>query len=122
MKADFQSERQRTEDKVKRIVRQFRLRWKRVGCPEKRKLYWSERAAQRRIDLMGPEPWKALGKDPDDRMCCDGHMCGCGGQTWREHLLDRGDMPPLEYTMIESRKVTQGDWEPNDGLQRPKTR
>jgi len=99
---------------VKRLVRQFRLRWKRVGCPEKRKLYWSERAAQRRIDLMGPEPWKALGKDPDARMCCSGQECGCSGDTWREHLLgQRGDMPPLEYTRIESREVTQGEWTPN---------
>jgi len=98
---------------VKAVVRQFRLRWKRVGCKEKRKLFWSERAAQRRIDLMGPEPWKALGKAPDDRMCCNGYMCVCGGQTWREHLLDRGDMPPLEYTIIESREVTLGKWMPN---------
>jgi hypothetical protein len=34
---------------MKRTVRQFRLIWKRVGRAEKRKLYWSERAVQRRI-------------------------------------------------------------------------
>ena len=98
--------------------RQFRLRWKRVGYPEKRKTYWSERAAQRRIDLMGPEPWKALGKDPDDYWCCPGtpiHQCGCDGITVRERLLDRGDMPTLEYTRIESREVTLGEWEKQEG-------
>ena len=101
---------------MKQVVRQFRLRWKRVGFKEKRKVFWSERAAQRRITLMGPEPWKALGKEPDDRMCCSGEECGCGGDTWREHLLsNRGDMPPLEYTIIESREVTLGNWTPNAG-------
>ncbi len=100
---------------MKRTVRQFRLRWKRVGRPEKRKLYWSERAVQRRIDLMGPEPWKALKRNPDDWYCCPGtrdYECGCGGRTVREALLDRGNMPPLEYTRIESREVTLGEWVP----------
>ena len=99
---------------MNRTVRQWRLSWKRVGFPEKRKLYWSERAAQRRIVLMGPEPWKALGKDPDARWCCDGRECMCGGDTWRDYLLgSRAHMPPLEYTRIESREVTQGEWTPN---------
>lgn len=99
---------------MKRLVRQFRLRWKREGMDEKRKTYLSEKAVRRRIALMGPEPWTALGHEPDEPFCCNGHMCACGGQTWREKLLgDRGDMPPLEYTVVESREVTQGDWEPN---------
>jgi hypothetical protein len=63
---------------------------------------------------LGPEPWKALGQDPDEHVCCNSTECGCGGDTWREHLLSsRGDMPPLEYTIIESREVTLGKWMPN---------
>lgn len=106
-----------TNTDMDRIVQQFRVRWKRVGLKEKRKLYWSERAAQRLVVFLGPEPWKALGKNPDDRMCCDGHECGCDGQTWRENLLgNRGAMPPLEYMMIETRKVTQSNWMSKDIL------
>jgi hypothetical protein len=104
-------------DTVKAVGRQWRLRWKRVGYKEKRKVFWSERAAQRRIVLMGPEPWKALGTEPDEHRCCSGEQCGCGGETWREHLLSsRGDMPPLEYTIIESREVSLGKWTSNNDL------
>lgn len=41
---------------------------------------WSPRAWYREIWLT----------DPNDRMCCDGYMCGCYGAchaTYWEHLL-----------------------------------
>lgn len=92
---------------------QYKLCWKRKGLNEKRKLYWSERAAKNRITLMGPEPWKALDLDPDSYACCSGGDCGCGGETVREYMLrSRGDMPPLEYASIESREVSMGAWGP----------
>lgn len=89
----------------------------------KSKRYASLKAAQKRIQFMGPEPWLALGENPDELMCCPGRAeneCGCGGVTWREHLLgqrqesgldpDSTGMPPIEYMRIERRPVS--DWAP----------
>lgn len=92
---------------------EYRVVWKRRGLKRKSKRYMSLKAAERRITLMGPEPWKALGLDPDER-CCSGLECVCGGRTNRERLLDdrkgsmyEGDdgMPPLEYAYIEQRPL-----------------
>jgi hypothetical protein len=83
----------------------------------KTKRYASLKGAEKRVLFMGPEPWLALGEDPDDRHCCSGHECGCQGQTWREFLLGQRDtkgwgeddcgMPPLEYVRIERRPLSE---------------
>jgi|GEM_PF-3185840 len=98
---------------MNKAVKQFRVRWKRVGCKERYRLYWLKGAAQRLNYLLGPEPWKARGKNPDEFMCCDGYNCHCRGRTWKQHMLDmsRAEWPPLEYVVFESRHVTLGDWE-----------
>jgi hypothetical protein len=59
--------------------------------------------------LLGPEGWRALGKDPDAFMCCSGHECGCGGETNREHFeAQREAIPKLIDAWIEVREV--GAW------------
>ena len=91
---------------------QYRVVWKRDGYKEKTKLYWSKHYARRFLAIMGPEPWLALGKGPDDLFCCKGYMCNCGGVTWQEALIaDRANMPVLEYAFIEQRQVIQMEWE-----------
>ena len=94
---------------MKRI--QYRVRWKREGCDEKRVVYETERGARRLMLLLGPEPWLAFGYDPDEYQCCSGGMCGCGGQTYRQAMLDtRKTMPELEFVTLEQRPIQVGKW------------
>jgi len=104
---------------MKRTPMEYRVVWKRAGMKQKTKRYASLSAAQRRVTLMGPEPWLAFAADPDELHCCSGHECGCEGATWREYLLgsrangwkaDDEGMPPLEYCRIEKRPTS--NWEP----------
>jgi hypothetical protein len=97
---------------------EFRVVWKRHGFHQKMKRYASLKAAEKRKLFLGPEPWLALGVDPDELYCCSGHECGCGGDTWREHLIrqrtegrhpEDDGMPPIEYIRIEKRKLSP--WE-----------
>lgn len=101
---------------VQRMVRhQYRVVWKRIGLPEKKKRYEQRKAAERFVVLLGPEPWKALGREPDERFCCSGRECGCGGMTVREQTLQqRENIPAVEYVRLEKREVTLGEWMPND--------
>lgn len=91
---------------------EYCVKWKRVGLTAKRKRYASLKAAQRWTQLLGPEPWLALGKNADALVCCSGDRyseCGCGGLTWREQADDkRREMPALEYVQIDVREV--GPW------------
>lgn len=102
---------------------EYRVVWKRRGLKRKSKRYMSLKAAERRVRLLGPEPWTALDVQPDDYVCCRGERadreCGCNGETWREHLLGArngamyegdGGMPPIEYVHIEKRPLAA--WEP----------
>jgi hypothetical protein len=100
---------------VQRMVRhQYRVVWKRVGLPEKKKRYEHLVRAQRFVMLLGPEPWKALGREPDEYHCCSGRECGCGGMTVREETMNhRENIPALEYVRIEQREITLGAWMPN---------
>jgi len=92
-------------------VKEYRVVWKRNGLKEKRKRYQNKYRAEHFIKILGPEPWTAYGVNPDESMCCDGSMCGCGGETYREHWLGkRKDMPPIEYVRLELREVQRGDW------------
>jgi len=99
-----------------KTTKQFRLRWKRVGLPEKRRIYWLRRYAEKYALLLGPEPWKALGRDADEIMCCNGRECNCGGRTWREHMIEvrasqnHYGMPAMEYVAIDERMVELGEW------------
>ena len=88
---------------------EFRVVVKREGCREKARTYRTLRGAQRRFALLGPEPWTAFGRQPDELFCCDGAMCSCGGRTVREASDDqRANMPRIEYARIERRRV--GKW------------
>lgn len=90
---------------------QYRVVWKRKGLSEKKKRYERLAFAQRFVTLLGPEPWKALGRDPDERFCCSGRECGCGGVTVREHFLQhRESYPALEYVRIDQREIRLGAW------------
>jgi hypothetical protein len=97
-----------------RTFMQYRLTWKREGLNPKHKKYHSMKRVERMIHLLGPEPWKALGHDPEAR-CCSGLECGCGGRTYRENMLEaRKDLPPIEYIKVERRIVTTTRWQPNE--------
>ena len=88
---------------------EYRVVWTRTEGTRKVKRYATRKGAERFMALLGPEPWTAFGRRPDDVFCCDGHACGCEGLTVRETMLrDRGDMPYLRSAHIECRFV--GDW------------
>lgn len=102
---------------------EYRVVWQRRGMDRKSKRYAALKSAKKRVLLMGPEPWLALGVNPDEYHCHKGQSayneCGCDGLTWREHLLnarkgsmhqDDDGMPPIEFIRIERRPVS--DWEP----------
>jgi hypothetical protein len=94
---------------------EYRITWKRVDCPIKRRRYKVEAAARRFMVLLGPEPWLAYarGRDPDGPACCSGCECGCGGITIRQRALDaREGQPPLEWMRLDRREVTATPWGP----------
>lgn len=104
-----------TKEKVRY---EFRVVWKRRGFHQKSKRYATLKAAEKRQLFLGPEPWLALGVDPDEQYCCSGAECGCYGETWRQNLLgqrnqprfpDDDPMPPIEYIRIEKRRLSP--WE-----------
>jgi len=86
----------------------------------KHKTFYSRASAEQfRALIESPEPWTAFrefaGKDPDEEWaCCDGHNCGCGGATIREHFMSRREtLPPLVGPVtISTRTVTTSKWEP----------
>lgn len=89
---------------------QYRVKWKRVDSRVKRVNYVSRKRAENRLLLLtSDEPWLAMGKSPDEFVCCDGYECGCSGMTIREESDRlRAAMPALEYARIECREV--GPW------------
>lgn len=94
-------------------MKEYRVKWKRVGSRTKYKRYASIASAGRFVVLFGPEPWLAYSKKgPDDLACCPGtpeYECACGGLTVREESeQERARMPALEYLHIEEREV--GAW------------
>lgn len=98
---------------------EYRVVWKRQRGKRKNKRFATLKAAERRIRLLGPEPWTAFERDPEEPWCCNGqYECGCGGITVREHLLEQRSasggpeddgMAPVEYVRIERRSVAA--WE-----------
>lgn len=92
---------------------EYRVAWKREGLRRKYRLYQKESAAKKFLTLLGPEPWLAYGKKPDELECCSGRECSCGGMTHREASEEiHKSMPPLEDVRLESRRI--GKWEPTD--------
>jgi hypothetical protein len=90
---------------------EYRVVWKRKECRRKVKRFSSLKAAQRKMLVLGPEPWLGASgyrqRDPDSLNCCDGHQCGCNGLTVRQWWEQLG-LPELEYIHIEQREV--GTW------------
>ena len=85
----------------------------REGTRPKVRPFATLRAAQNRLRLLGPEPWAALGKDPEAIWCCSGRECHCDGRTVREMMLaERATLPPLVAAWIEEREV--GPWVERD--------
>lgn len=83
---------------------EYRVVWKREGHRQKVRLFATRAGAERQLVRLGPEPWTAAGKGPDDVRCCAGFGCGCEGLTeheWSEALA--AEMPPLEFVRLESR-------------------
>ena len=88
---------------------EYRVVSKRVAMRQKVRIYQTWRAAERRMLMFGPEPWRAWGGDPGAYACCSGRECGCYGQTVRQQAEEvRVAMPTLEYARIEVREV--GEW------------
>lgn len=95
---------------------EYRLVWQRSGQRRKSRRFIYKKTLDRFMTLMGPEPWKAYGKSPDDYDCCNGRECGCGGLTMQQRSdLRRQEMPAIEFKRVEVREV--GDWVgwPQDG-------
>lgn len=93
-------------------TKQYRVIWKRVGwILEKKKRFSKRFYADRLVTLVGPEPWKALGHEPEDYVCCSGFECSCGGRTVKQDSDEkRKDMPPIEYIRMEVREVSIFEW------------
>lgn len=90
---------------------EYRVVWKRVGMKRKVKRFQGLKSAERRIRLLGPEPWTAYDVDPDAPYYTD------DGKSLRQHLTEQraegfgaeGDgMPAIEYMRIERRQI--GEW------------
>jgi len=93
---------------------QYRVVWKREGLRPKRRVFARRGTADKFLLLFGPEPWRYLGKEPDEYVCCSGYQCGCGGETHRKHdEAVRATLPKLEWVRVESRPV--GAWAPGAG-------
>lgn len=85
---------------------EFRVVWQREGFKPRRKRYATRKAAERFMTLLGPEPWVALGRDPDEYFCCSGAECGCSGLTIREESnARREEMPKIESIRLETRRT-----------------
>lgn len=88
---------------------EFRLVWKRVGGKRKVRRFVRRKALDRFVTLLGPEPWKAFDKEPEDLVCCRGFECMCQGATVRQDSdAKREGMPPIESIHVETRYV--GNW------------
>ena len=88
---------------------EYRVVWKREDGKKKTKRYATLKGAKRWMTLLGDEPWKAYANNPDDKYCCDGDLCGCGGITWKQHFeFHRQSLPKIEYIRLEQRDV--GEW------------
>lgn len=114
----------KTKDKIKPcgehslhdfVIHQFMVVWKRVGLKEKKKVYNTQKGADRFMTLLGDKPWLAFTDDDEGEkyMCCAGRMenyCGCGGKTWKEYCTEKqAAMPPIEYVKLQTRIV--GNWQ-----------
>jgi hypothetical protein len=95
---------------------EYRVVSKREGQRPTVKRYASRAAAERRLVLLGPEPWRAYGKGPDDPCEMHEHTAWGGedmafdGTTERACTEKmRAEMPALEYVRLEWRVV--GTWE-----------
>lgn len=90
---------------------EYRVVWKRQGLKQKAKRYATLKGANRFMDLLGPEPWKAFGKEAEEQYCCGGYQCACGGMTWKQHLEfhKKSGQPEIESIRLEKRNV--GEWE-----------
>jgi hypothetical protein len=93
---------------------EYRVVWKRKELSRKTRRFRSLKTAEKFRGVLTAgsteERLLLLGKDPDAYYCCDGHECGCGGETNRESEEHYADgMPLLEYCVIEERPV--GPWE-----------
>ena len=100
--------------KDNRTRTQYKLTWQRKDRMPRTAVYANMATVQKRIALMGPEPWQYLDVEPDDLMCCDGYMCGCLGITWREHFMQKREergWQPIQWIKIEARKITVTPWE-----------
>lgn len=97
--------------KSTRVTIEHRITWKRVGNPPKSKRCARRSTVERFLALLGPEPWRAFKREPDELFCCSGHDCGCGGDTVRDHFLgERKDLPPIEWIKVDSRMVETSPW------------
>ncbi len=86
------------------MTTEYQVFWKRGGLRPKSKTFKTRKGADAYLELFGPEPWKALGLDPDALVCCTGQMCGCGGITHRQQSDARRDsMPKLEFIGVRVR-------------------
>lgn len=100
---------------------EYLVTWKREGLKPKRKRYCSFAAAGRLVVLLGPEPWLAYGKGPEDDGCDHGYKgheaeacCPAFGETMRDRSeRERREMPPLEWVRLSQREV--GPWSPLPG-------
>lgn len=86
----------------------YRVVSKREGLRPKVKTFATLAAAQKRITVLtSPEPWVAMGRGPDDYVCCSGFSCGCGGATYREETQAlRTQMPALLWVRLDRREVS----------------
>jgi len=92
---------------------EYRVVWKRRDLGRKVKRYARRDGAERFASILrattAEEVLRLRGKDPHEEVCCNGYMCGCGGETYLgSELAYREKMPPLQYCVVEEREV--GTW------------
>lgn len=89
---------------------EYRVVWQREGRAQQVKRYAKEKGAEMRYQLLtSAEPWKLIGQEANDWVCCSGSECGCGGETYATKTKRINDEAPLKYARVEARSV--GTWE-----------
>jgi len=88
---------------------EYRVIWQREGGVQQVRRYAGEKGARVRYGLLtSDEPWKLLGFEADDRVCCTGYHCDCGGETFKQKTARIRLEGPLKFARIEARTV--GEW------------
>lgn len=88
---------------------EYRVVWQRKGRIQQVRRYATEKGARMRYAfLTSDEPWKLLGYEANDYVCCTGAACVCSGETFQQKTARVESAAPLKFARVEARTI--GEW------------